>query len=89
LHIIGIAASSKEDKSSFKITVRGRGTTSKFISASKFFDKFGIDAEDSTVASSLKEVDGIAGFDIEVPSASARKPYTGKPRGAKASNSAN
>jgi len=82
LHLIGIAPSSKEDKSSFKISQRGRGQGSKFIAANKFFDKFGISG-DSTVASGLKDADGIAAFEVNVPTAATALPYTGKRRGRK------
>ena len=80
--LIGIAPSSKEDKSAFKISQRGRGQGSKFIAANKFFDKFGISG-DSTVASGLKDVDGLAAFEINLPSIVAAQPYTGKRRGRK------
>ena len=82
LHLIGLSPSTKEDKSAFKIATRGRGQGSKFVAASKFFDKFGIPAEASSAASGLKEIDGIAAFDVNLPSVNeVKKPYTGKPRG--------
>ena len=87
LHLIGIAPSSKEDKSSFKISQRGRGQGSKFIAASKFFEKFGISG-DSTVGSGLKTTDGVAAFAINLPSTSAAQPYSGKRRGRKPKNAA-
>lgn len=86
LQLIGVAASSKEDKSAFKISQRGRGQTSKFIAASKFFDKFGIPVEDATAASGLKNTNGIAAFEVNLPSATAGKSYTGKRRGRKPRN---
>ena len=84
-HAIGISASSPEDKSAFKIAVRGRGQGSKFIAASRFFEKFGINADTASTNGALKESDGVAAFELDLPVIE-KKPYTGKPRGRKPKN---
>jgi len=84
LHLIGITPSTKDDKSAFKITARGREGNGKAVAAARFFDRFGIPVEDAKVVSGLKFTDGIAAFELELPSAThVKKVYTGKPRGRK------